>query len=136
MTLLLLTIPLVAAAPVPKDFKKAVPKLDGEWVYARTEINGQRIVDVRKELWTFDGDNLTIQRDGDAASPPIPIRMDAKASPMAIEFVGDGNRLGVCEIKDGILVICTNMAPGVRPTDVDGGKGVVRWTFKRAEPKK
>ena len=135
MTALLLTIPLIAAAPVPKDFKKEAPKLDGAWVYASTEINGQRIADARKDIWTFDGDNLTIQSNGAAAAGPIPIKTDVKASPMAFEFVGDGDRLGVYEIKDGSLVISKSLAPGVRPTNLDGGNGVVRWTFKRVEPK-
>ena len=136
MTPLLLTIPLLLAAPVPKDFKKAPVKLDGAWVHTGSDINGLPVGGVRNEIWTFDGDNLAIQGNGVAAISPIPIKTDVKASPMAIEFVGYGNRLGVCEIKDGILVICKNMAPGVRPTNVDGGTGVIRWTFKRAEPKK
>ena len=136
MTPLLLAVPLLLAAPVPKDFKKAPMKLDGAWVHTGSDINGLPVGGGRSEVWTFDGESLTIQGGAAGGMPAIPIKTDVKASPMAIEFVGDGNRLGVCEIKDGILVICKNMAPGVRPADTAGGTGVVRWTFTRAEPNK
>ena len=136
MTALLLTIPLVAAAPVLKDFKKAPVKLDGAWVHTGSDINGLPVGGGRNEVWTFDGESLSIQGGAAGGMPAIPIKTDVKASPMAIEFVGDGNRLGVCEIKDGVLVICKSMAPGVWPANVDGGNGIVRWTFKRAEAKK
>lgn len=139
MTPLLLTIPLLSAAPVPKDFKKDATKLSGEWALVGSDIDGvPGNIDQKMVFWTFDGDSLTIRESapGVRSTATFHIKTDAKAVPMVIEFVGDGNRLGIYGIKAGVLVICMGMGAGIRPTNLDGGKGIVRWTFGRVDPKK
>lgn len=135
MTALLLTIPLIAAAPIPKDFKKEMPKLDGAWQCTSMEFQGQKIGN-QYSVWKFDGDNLTIEYpNGRLAPVPRPIKTDPKASPKEFQFASNGNQLGVYEIEDDTLTICLSQQQGVRPTDTAGGQNVIKYNFTRAKDK-
>jgi uncharacterized protein (TIGR03067 family) len=136
MTALLLTIPLLVAAPVPKDFKKPVPKLDGAWRLNGLELNGRQLGGNQNAVWRFDGDQLTIENPNAlGATAPRPITTDAKASPKHFQFGNAGNQLGVYEIKGDALVICLSQQQGVRPPDAAGGQNVIRYLFTRVAGK-
>ena len=93
MTALLLTIPLLATAPVPKDFRKPAPKLDGAWQMTGLELNGQQLGGNQNSVWRFDGDSLTIEYPNGRGIPaPRPILTDPKASPKQFQFGNGGNR--------------------------------------------
>ena len=81
MTALLLTIPLVAAAPVPKDFQKPAPKLDGAWKLTGMELNGQPLETSLDQIWRFDSDRLVIGTGTGYTSPKQAILTDPDASP-------------------------------------------------------
>lgn len=134
MSPLLLTIPLVAAAPVPKDFKKETPKLDGAWECTSVESGG-RVIPRQNMTWRFADDAVTITYGGgDAGVQPMPISTDPKASPMAFSFTEGARQLGIYEIKGDTLVICLGSS-GQRPTDIAGGPNVAKYTLTRVKDK-
>ena len=135
MTALLLTIPLLAAAPIPKDFKKETPKLDGAWQCTGIEFQGRQLGGNQNSVWKFDGESLTIEYANGRGAVPQPIKTDPKASPKEFQFANNGNQLGVYEIKDDILTICLSQQQGVRPADAAGGQNVIKYNFTRAKDK-
>ena len=134
MTALLLTIPLLAAAPIPKDFKKELPMLDGAWECTQIESGGRVIPHVNM-TWRFANDAVTIvYNNNNAGAQPMPISTDPKASPMAFTFTDGARQLGIYEIKDDTLVICLGQ-PNARPADIAGGPGVTKSTLTRVKDK-
>lgn len=135
MTPLLLALPLVATAPVPKDFRKELPTLDGAWHCTGIELQG-RVIGQQNSVWKFEGEMLTIEYPGrgfNANSQPI--KLDPKASPPGFEFANGGNQLGVYELKGETLTICLSMQIGVRPPDAAGGPNVIKYNFTRVKDK-
>jgi uncharacterized protein (TIGR03067 family) len=136
MTPLLLTIPLIAAAPIPKEFRKELPQLDGSWQQTGIEFNGRQIGGNQTAVWKFEGDSLTIEYPGRGINAvPRPIKTDAKASPKEFQFGNGSTQLGVYEIKDDTLTISLSQQAGVRPADTAGGPNVIRYLFTRVKDK-
>jgi uncharacterized protein (TIGR03067 family) len=134
MTPFLLALPLVVAAPVPKDFKKVTPVLEGAWQCTGVDING-RMIARQNQTWRFEGDSLVIENAGGGRQQPIPIKTDPKTTPMEFEFVNNGNQLGIYEIKDDALTICVSQQQGVRPADAASGPRVIRYLLTRSKDK-
>jgi uncharacterized protein (TIGR03067 family) len=132
MTALLLAIPLVAAAPVPKELKKEKPALDGAWKLTGITFNGQQLGGNQTAVWTFEGNTLTINNNNGGVVSTRPIRVDPQATPMEFEFDARGNQLGIYEIKDDVLTICLGQQAGVRPKEVSEQNAIV-YRFARAK---
>lgn len=131
MTPLLLAIPLIAAAPIPKELKpKDRPALDGAWKMVSLTFNGQQLGGVQSALWKFDGDSLTIEYPN-RANPPRPIKTDPKASPAEFQFASNTSQLGIYEVKDDTLTIALGQQANIRPTGFDG-QNVIVYKFMRA----
>ena len=141
MTPLLLAIPFVLAAPVPKDFRKAVPKLDGTWRCAGIDIGGRAWTGDIRTTWTFDGERLSVVRSlgaRDLTPTEVLIRTAADRGPMAFDYtvVGSGRTiLGAFAVEGDTLTLCLNnvLGPAERPTTLDGGPGIAKYTLKRVE---
>ena len=132
------------AAPVPKDFLKPKPKLDGRWKVTSYETNGRptTAVSILNQTWAFDGENLTITRataPKGAAATKIKVRADVTTKPMAFDYILSAatTRLGVFAVDGDTLTVCLtiNTSLGERPTDLDGGTGTLKYTFTRVKDK-
>lgn len=135
MTSLLLVVPLIAAAPIPKELKpKDRPALDGAWKVTALQFNGQQIGGNQNSVWKFDGDTLAIENGG-RTNPPRPIKTDPKASPAEFQFGSNTSQLGIYEVKDDTLTIALGQQPNVRPTDF-AGQNVVVYKFARVKDDK
>ena len=130
MTPLLLAIPMVVAAPVPKDFKKEVPAFEGEWQLAWHESNGRKSV-VAGYVWVFGPENITVHNAG-RTNPPIPIAVDTKTSPMSLDFRNGngGGRAGIFRIEGDTLTLCLS-SNGTRPTEFESSATVIKYNFTR-----
>jgi uncharacterized protein (TIGR03067 family) len=135
-----LTASVVAAAPVPKDFKKA-PVLDGRWQVTAYESNGRPLnsPSVLKQTWAFAGEDLTITRTTSVNATPtkIKVRTDAKTRPMEFDYIFSTGttRLGVFERTGDTLTIslAISTTTGTRPTNLDGGTGTLKYTLTRVK---
>ncbi len=133
MTPLLLALPLLLAAPVPKDFKKAeAPALDGAWRLTADQTD-DIILAAEKMTWQCEGAGLTIRVPGQAARARGPIHFDPATTPHTFDL---GARLGVCQLKGDTLTVCLGPSNGARPSNLEGGLGVRKLTFARVEPNK
>lgn len=143
MTPLLLALPLIAAAPVPKELKDG-PRgnLDGRWVVVEFERNGKPASHFQ-EAWDIRGESLVITRRAAPNLPPreVRLRIDPARTPTELEFTDTSARRavtspGVLAFKRERLVVCLPMfAGGERPADPDNGENVLRWTLERAADK-
>lgn len=134
MTPLLLVIPLIAAAPIPKELKpKDRPALDGAWQLTGLQFNGQRLGGNQNAVWKFEGETLTIESAG-RVNPPRPIKADPKATPAEFQLNPNSTQLGIFEIKDDTLTIALGQQANVRPTDFTGPNAIV-YQFTRVKAK-
>jgi uncharacterized protein (TIGR03067 family) len=130
MTALLLAVPLVLTAPVPKETLKG--QLDGAWRPTGLTFDGKPI-NGEKGDWVFAGDTVTFHVPDGRAPRGGTIKTDPKASPKRFEFA-DGGMLGVYDVAGDTLVICLSQV-GVRPTDTKGGPDILRYAFSRVKDK-
>ena len=146
MTAMLFVLPWIAAAPVPKDFKKEAPKLDGSWKVTSYEVNGRPINSnvILSQTWTFEGEKLAISRPpiGNGVVSPVSkstVKTDPKKSPMEIDHVLNASitRLGIYSIEGDKLTICLSLQNNgtERPANFDGGQRILKYVFTRATEK-
>jgi uncharacterized protein (TIGR03067 family) len=125
-----LAVPLVDAAPVPKELRKARPELEGAW-----RLTGQQMDDLtfapEKAVWRFDGGTLVTQAPG-RPDRVKHVRCDPTSTPKAIDV---GALLGTYEIDGDTLVICVDQQ-GRRPTHTRNAPDVLRITLKRVTDEK
>jgi uncharacterized protein (TIGR03067 family) len=126
------------AAPVPKDFVKPKPKLDGQWTVTAYESNGRALKtsSILNQTWTFSGDSLSITRataPKGAAPTKVRVRVDPKSTEFDYILSTASTRLGLYAIEGDTLTVCMtiNTTTGVRPTNLDGGTGILKYVFKR-----
>ena len=120
MTPLLLVVPLVFAAPVPKDFKPANAPLEGTWEFVTATFGGQPHA-------MYDGAKWVLGKDGKAtrllkgdAGTEAAFRIDPKAKPMAFDWTISGSTFpGIYGIKGDVLTVALAMS-GERPTEFAG----------------
>lgn len=133
MTSFLLVLPLVAAAPVPKELRTQPVTLDGTWRCESVDVNGQPSANLNM-TWRFADNAVRIEYGGPGVNPPMPITLDTKASPMGFSFLDGARQIGVFERKGDTAVICLSLN-GQRPTTVAGGQNVARYTLSRVTDK-
>lgn len=138
----LLCLCVIAAAPPPRDEgKRELARLQGEWVMAGLEVNGETVPEGK-----LKGTTLTIRGDKYAVkvkktTHETTIKLYPEKSPKAIDmFFPDGPDLprlseGVYEVDGDTLKICRRQTPGEpRPTKMgtwpDTDLFVVTWKRK------
>ncbi len=131
MTAILLIVPLIAAAPVPKDFKKATERLDALWELVGVDVHG-RPSPFQKSSWRIEGDSLTVENPNGGIGSALPIKTDPTASPKEFAFAQSDNRMGIYEIKGDRLTICIGQV-NARPKDTTGGRNTVVYSFTRVK---
>lgn len=137
------------AAPVPKDFVKTA-KQDGKWKMTAYEANGResKSAAILSQTWAIVGENLTVTREaggkgGGKGGPGLltmkmKLKTDPKKSPAELDYIqaGGGTRIGVFAVDGDTLTVCLALGPDAeRPTNLDGGPGVQKYTFTRVKDK-
>jgi uncharacterized protein (TIGR03067 family) len=135
---------LCVAADKPKaDAKKELEALQGTWVMAELEVNGERVPDekIKGTTLTVRGDKYIVKVKGKAHETTI--KLDPSQKPRAIDmYFPDGPELprlskGVYELDGDTFKLCRNQATGEdRPVQIGSWPGtnlfVVTW--KRQKP--
>jgi uncharacterized protein (TIGR03067 family) len=132
MTPLLLVVPLVFAAPIPKDFKPANEPLDGTWEFVSATYGGNPDT-------TYDGAKWVLGKDGKATrflrgdtGTDAAYKVDAKAKPMAFDWTISGSTFpGIVQVKGDTLTVALALS-GERPTEF-AGTSVYVFTMKKAK---
>jgi uncharacterized protein (TIGR03067 family) len=134
--ILLLAIPLLALAggEGAKDSKK----IQGTWVLAEAEINGQtgRAEDRANLVWSFDGDKYAIKYKSDIQEEGT-FKLDPDKTPRAFDKVAmsgtDKGKSypGIYKFVNEELVVC--FSRDARPKEFTGkaGSGQIFMVFKR-----
>jgi uncharacterized protein (TIGR03067 family) len=117
-------------------------KLEGTWKLIRREVGGalEDVDDLKVAVVIEDGKMIWTKNEKDTGLKAS-VDLDPTANPRAIdlEFVGlkkfGEQRLGIYELKDDKLMICTNLAEDKRPkkftTRLSVGCGTILETYQR-----
>ena len=135
MTAVLLALPLIAAAPVPNDFRKESWNLEGCWKLTKYQVYGQEFEQVTLE-WTIEGDSLLESQAGKPIHPQASrIKTSTRTSPQTIDIQRDGKtRLGIWKIVEDKLMICLG-SETKRPTKFECNPDQTHYTFTRQRSK-
>lgn len=132
MTPLLLVIPLIAAAPVPKEFKKAPPIL-GPWYMAGLEIDGKPSQFNKGMIWRFADGTASLEYGRDS-SRTIPLKTDHAVNPPHFDFDNGSYQLGIYQVVGDRLTVCMSRTKE-RPNRITSAPGFLVYTFERAGEK-
>jgi uncharacterized protein (TIGR03067 family) len=149
------------AAPVPKEVKKQVPKLDGTWEVTEQHSRGNKVNVTTTIRWTIDGEALSIERlnkQGGVALPAVPAKAVTATYTLVRPENAEGNALdyvitynnggpaprnypGVFELDGDTLKFCYVPTAGkagavARPTECKPDESNVMFVFKRVDPAK
>lgn len=143
------------AAPVPKEVKKQVPKLDGTWEVTEQHSRGNKLNVTTTTRWTIDGESLTIER---ANAKGVPIKGTTITYTLVKPGDGEGNALdyvltynnggpaprtypGIYQLDGDTLKFCYVPTAGKagavqRPTECKPDESNILFVFKRVDPAK
>lgn len=128
MTALLLSLPLAAAAPIPKDFKPANETLHGTWEFVSATYGGQPDSSYDGAKWELRKDGTAtrfLRGDGGTAT-----QFKADPKTRAFDWTISGSRFpGLYEIKGDTLTVALALDE-VRPTEF-AGPSVYVFTMKK-----
>jgi uncharacterized protein (TIGR03067 family) len=143
-TLLTLVACLLAADAKDGPVEAMAKELQGTWVVESFLVEGMEVEAMHGTKMIFEGVRMTfhIQQEPKTST----IEVDASQSPAHIDTINKGSdgvehrSLGIFEIKDDKLRICSTRSPSVegkglnskRPTAIDPKQGVVA-VLKRAK---
>lgn len=128
MTPLLLVVPLVLAAPVPKDFKPANAPLDGTWAFVSASYGGNPDSQYDGAKWVLGKDGGGMRHVGIGPGVAIEFKADPKAK--TFDWMHSGSTwAGIYEIKGDTLRVALGSGD-IRPTEF-GGPSVFVFTMKK-----
>jgi uncharacterized protein (TIGR03067 family) len=130
---------LAADGPQDKAANADLAMLKGGWRLVSAENDGEKASANAVKLISIsiDGNKLTIYHANAKEIPtPIPFTIDSAKKPKAFDQqpAAGQNILGIFELEDDTLRICT-AAPGkARPTEFSAKQGTQQWlrVFKRS----
>jgi len=135
---LTLALGLVLACAHPVDAQKT---LEGTWTATKAERDGKAADDVVGHRLSFAGDRFQIQSKGAKSVYAGSFRVDASATPAAIDFDHSEGSLrgkawkGIYALDGDTLIICDNAEDldKARPAafEAKSGSGYILVTFKR-----
>ena len=142
---------LVLAAPIPKSLKKKTALLEGRWLLAATNYNGQALNRGNStQIWAITGEELVIEdsANGIRRNNGVNYKM-AKVEgdgdncvDWTIEYTnGRNNNYAYCGRvrfeEDGFDFVFSAISHGgARPETVEAGPNRYLYTFKRATAEK
>ena len=118
---------LLVAADAPDDAaKKERDKMQGEWVMASGERDGQKIPDEQAKTIrrTTKGDQFTITVDGQVVAKGT-FKVDPTKKPKTIDFLREGDEkiLGIYELDGDTYKACYSAPGKERPTEFSAKAG-------------
>ena len=131
MNAMLLAVPLVFAAPIPKDFKPANESIEGTWEFVSATNGGNPDTSYDGAKWVLgkDGKGTRILR-GDAGTE-VEYKFDPTTKPMAFDWSVTGTTWpGIYAIKGDTLTVA--LGSDVRPTEF-AGRSVYVFTMKKVK---
>ncbi len=132
MTPLLLVVPLVFAAPVPRDFKPANAPLDGTWEFVASTFGGNPDTNYDGAKWVLGKDGKAVRHLRGDGGTEAEYKADPKAKPMAFDWTISGSTFtGIYEVKGDVLTVALPL-DGTRPTEF-AGQSVYVFTMKKAK---
>ncbi len=149
---LLASVAVAVAAPVPKDLKKKDVKIDGTWEVVEWHSHGTKVNGTLAMKWVIDGQTLSIERTnpklGGAIARPAGVSYTlvkpdggaANALDYTINYTNGLNPSrampGVFELDGDSLKFCyTSAANGERPAKCEPAQGNIMYVFKRVDAK-
>ncbi len=130
----------LAAAPVPKEVKKA-EKFEGTWQVESTVAFGRLVnVGAANQHWTLDAEGNMKSHNGptvpDNALSSVRFVIDPKLKTLDYTYTNGNNPPypGTYELTgDTLKVSCNIKGTGNRPTTTEPGPDVYVWTLKRVK---
>jgi uncharacterized protein (TIGR03067 family) len=127
MTSLLLAVPLVLAAPIPKDFQR--PTLEGTWVFVSATSSGRPDALYDGAKWVLEKDGKATRHVGGDAGSAAGYKADPKAK--TFDWTVSGTTwTGIYELKGDTLKVALGLES--RPTEF-AGPSVYVFTMKKAK---
>ena len=131
MTPLLLVVPLVFAAPVPKDFKPANAGLEGTWEFVSATTGGNPDTSYDGAKWVLSKDGKAVRHVRGDGGTEAAYTADLTGKTKAFDWMVSGTTWpGLYEIKGDTLTVALGLAD--RPTEF-GGQSVYVFTMKKAK---
>jgi uncharacterized protein (TIGR03067 family) len=143
LSLVMLAVAFLAADEPAAEAKKELARLQGEWVMAALEVEGQAVPDekIRDTTLTIKGDKYTVLTRG--KKHEVSITLDPSRKPKAIDMAfPDGPNLpkigkGIYKLEGDTLVICRAQSTDAPRPDQFGtwpNTGLYLVTWKRKAP--
>jgi uncharacterized protein (TIGR03067 family) len=134
----LLALVFAAAAPALKDKPVPEPTLIGEWVPESVKVNG-RPIQPGSDRWVFRADGTWAMSATGTEMDAGTFARDPKDSPGTIDLTSGTNTrpADLCRYRvDGdTLVLSVGHVQGERPAELQPGRKVTVWVFKRVAKK-
>ena len=144
---LLLSAPLLLAAPVPKEIRAKAAPLDGTWEIVELRSGLADVTNLNPWVWVIDGEKLTIfNREKDGTLQLNDPRMTTTlvrptgGGPEDVDYVRDDGKnpllfKGLVAVDGNELVICFSDPNNPRPAERKSGQTVSYYRFKRIKDK-
>jgi uncharacterized protein (TIGR03067 family) len=134
MTPLLLAVPMVFAAPIPKELAKpANATLEGTWEFVSATYGGGPDSSYEGAKWVLEKDGKATRILRGDTGTPASFKIDTKSKPMAFDWtISESTWHGIYEIKGDTLVVA--LGGGERPTEF-GGQSTYVFTMKKVRGK-
>lgn len=133
MTPLLLVVPLVFAAPIPKELAKpAHATLDGTWEFVSATYGGNPDASYEGAKWVLEKDGKATRILKGDSNTPATYKIDTKTKPAAFDWsISESTFPGIIEIKGDTLTVALALS-GERPTAF-AGPSLYVFTMKKVK---
>jgi uncharacterized protein (TIGR03067 family) len=131
---LALMAPLASGSRIVDDKKDDKDLLQGEWVVVSVDLVGKAVEKAQDKTLVVKGDDWSAP-----SGSKFKFKIDATKNPKQLDLMGalkggqEQQWPGIYKIEGDTFTFCRSQGPsGARPTEFEGGPGVVLMVFKRA----
>jgi uncharacterized protein (TIGR03067 family) len=135
MTPLLVAIPLVFAAPVPKELKKP-PSIVGEWRMIWHDT-GSGQTKSENAVWVFTTERVRFVAPSSDGESWGALTFDLTATPnqFVLDLRKNGKNAAIFEVDGDTMRLCLQTGNATPPTAFKPGGGCYLYKFERVKPK-